>query len=391
MGDTKPSYEELERELVRLKSDLKTAHQKGNEDKQTSFQLFYENSSDALLITSPDGGIHTVNPAGCKLFGWSEEEICKGGRNLLVDLTDKSLPEALKKRQKSGYVEGELIFKKKDGTRFIGEYSSKIFTNSTGLLRTSMIVRDITDRKKAESLLKDKQRKLKELNTTKDKLFSIVAHDLRGPFNNLKGLAELIITRLAQNNIEKAQEYAGLIASSAKRSLTLLENLLQWAQAQTGDLSFRPEKIILSEIIKDIIELKRPLLVPKNISINYKPSHELIVYADNNMFRLVMRNLISNSIKFTDAGGYINIKTDHKDDYVEISVSDTGVGMNKKQIRNLFDITKISTSLGTAGEKGSGLGLVICKEFVDRHGGEIWATSEEGVGTEFTVRFPLSQ
>ncbi len=391
MDDIKQYCKELEQELIHLKSELEASKKRENEiiAKETMFGLFYANSSDALLITSPDGGIHAANPAACEMFAWSEAEICKGGRNLLVDLEDKSLAKALKKREDTGYVEGELIFVRKGGEKFIGEFTSNVFTNSEGLARTSMIIRDISERKKADQLLREREQKLIELNNTKDKLFSIIAHDLRSPFNNLKGLSELIITNIEQNKISKVEEYANMISSSAKNSIILLENLLKWAQSQTGQLSFEPEKIILSSLILSTIELKEPLWKTKDITIEYDSSEDLQAYADENMFRLVLRNLISNAVKFTKPGGLIRITTDYTKDHVEISVADNGVGMSQKKLENLFDIFSNKSTAGTAQEKGSGLGLVICEEFVKKNGGEIWATSEEGKGSDFRFTLPV--
>jgi len=391
MSDFNQHYKELEEEVIHLKNELEACKKREQEvrDQETIFRLFYENSSDALLITSPDGSIHSVNKAGCDLFGWTEEEIYKGGRDLLVDSSQESLKKALQKRKEEGYVEGELIFVKKGGIKFIGEYTSNVFTNSEGLKRTSMIIRDVTKRKEAERIIKESEKKLCELNNTKDKLFSIIAHDIRGPFNNLKSLSELILKQLRNNEIAKAKEYATLISSSTRSGIILLENLLNWSQSQTGQLSFDPKKIDINEVMLNVIELKKPLWHSKEIIIDFIPKDGISAHADENMLRLILRNLISNAVKFTHRGGNITINATPNEHFIKVSVSDNGVGMNKEKLESLFDISKINSTAGTDKEKGSGLGLLICKEFVDRNGGEIWAESTEGNGTEFSFTLPM--
>ncbi len=241
----------------------------------------------------------------------------------------------------------------------------------------------------AKEKAEENEIQLKELNATKDKLFSIIAHDLRSPFNSILGFSSLLIDEIKEINSEKPTEYINLINSAVNNTLILLDNLLSWAKSQTGQIVFKPEEINLTSVIYKIIELSNSIAEIKNISLNHNPSDEIEVYTDQNMLKTVLRNLISNAIKFTQPGGNINVFAISKQNQVEITISDDGVGMNKETINILFKIDTNYTTTGTANEEGSGLGLVLCKEFVEKLGGNIWVESEEGKGSDFKFTLPL--
>jgi len=230
--------------------------------------------------------------------------------------------------------------------------------------------------------------KLEELNLTQNKLFSIIAHDLRNPFNNILGLSELLL----ENDTDKSEseEYIELIKSTAKNTLNLLDNLLNWAKSQTGDLGFVPKKIGLSKVIFETIELTASLAKSKNISLNFSPINDTELYTDRNILGTILRNLISNAIKFTNQGGCINILATTNVHQIEISISDNGVGMSEETISKIFDTSTTMTSLGTENEGGSGLGLVLCREFVKKLGGHLWVESEVGKGSNFKFTLPLN-
>jgi len=254
--------------------------------------------------------------------------------------------------------------------------------------RYILLVKNITDRKNAEQALKESEAQLRELNAAKDKLFSIIAHDLRSPFNHILGFSELLIENVKNYEVAKSEKYLGIINSSAQNTLVLLDNLLNWAKSQAGQVKFNPEKVVLSSIIQEIFELSNSSAKNKNISLNHIPSEEIVVLADPNMIKTVLRNLISNAIKFTNSNGKINVTALQNDNFIEIAVSDDGVGMKDETLKNLFDISTNITTKGTANEKGSGLGLILCKEFVEKHGGKIWVESEEGKGSIFYFTLP---
>ena len=230
--------------------------------------------------------------------------------------------------------------------------------------------------------------KLNILNATKDKLFSIIAHDLRSPFNSITGLSELLNYSADDKDFEEVKSLAEMIHTSSQSALILLDNLLNWARSQTGQIKFNPETLELKPIIEELFELLKPTAALKHISLNHDSSIETEIYADENMLKTVLRNLISNAIKFTETNGKIDIFSKNLDNQVETTVSDDGVGMNKGAQDQLFKLDISLITSGTTNEKGSGLGLLLCKEFVEKHGGRIWVKSDPGKGSAFTFSLP---
>lgn len=228
---------------------------------------------------------------------------------------------------------------------------------------------------------------LTKLNSDKDRFIAILAHDLRGPFNGFMGLSELLKNNISLYDQKKIESMAILINKSARNSYNLLEDLLKWTQS--GKLPYGPQQLNLTNICAGIIETINPLAGEKNIALNNFVAEGITIFADVNMLKTVLRNLISNAIKFTKSGGKINIYSAQDQLNITITVSDNGVGIDIETLNKLFDISQKFTLKGTANEKGSGLGLLLCKEFVEKHGGKIWAESEEGKGSHFKFSLPL--
>ncbi len=249
---------------------------------------------------------------------------------------------------------------------------------------------DITKKIEAEQALKERESQLEQLNDAKDKFFSIIAHDLRSPFNTILGFSDLLSNNAKTYDTERIVKFSADINSAAVNTLALLDNLLNWAKSQTGQITFKPVKLNLQPIIVQTIKDLNPMAKFKNISLNYTQSEDIEVYADLNMFKTILRNLISNAIKFTNSRGTIEVNAMRKDNFIEIAVSDNGVGMSEETLNKLFTIHANEKTLGTANEKGSGLGLILCKEFVEKHDGKIWAESEIGKGSYFKFTLPLN-
>lgn len=267
-------------------------------------------------------------------------------------------------------------------------FSISVYSSKIG--EFLVIFNNITEHKQSEQALIESESRLIELNNTKDILYSIIAHDLRSPFNSILGFSDLLINTTESEGFEKIQKFSSLIYSTARNTLVLLDNLLDWEKTQTGQINFNPEKLNLSTVIKNVIKIKTSNAIIKNISLNFNPSN-IAVFADQNMLKTVLRNLISNAIKFTNLNGEININTIQSQDYCEISILDNGVGMDSEKCNNLFKIDINVTTKGTEGEKGSGLGLLLCKEFVEKNKGKIIAESELGKGSNFMFTLPLSK
>ena len=232
------------------------------------------------------------------------------------------------------------------------------------------------------------EEELRLLNATKDKFFSIIAHDLKNPFNSLLGFSDLLKNDYDSYSEEEIKRFIGIIHESSKHGFDLLENLLQWSRSQTGRIAFLPEVVSLKDIIKGCVDLLKTTADKKGIKIYTDMNDDLEVFGDIEMLSTVFRNLISNAIKFTPQGGRIKIKARQSNKTVAVSVIDTGVGIPEEKIPDLFRIDKQVSTFGTGNEKGTGLGLILCKEFIDKHRGKIKVSSERKNGSEFKVLLP---
>lgn len=253
------------------------------------------------------------------------------------------------------------------------------------------VVRDITERKKSDDLLKESEIRLRELNASKDKFFSIIAHDLKTPFNAILGFSDLLAEKTKDKDYEDIEDLAGLIQTSAERTMNLLMSLLDWARSQTGKVKFEPKTIPVSKVVNETIDSLKDVAVNKSIGVNVEISENDKFYADEAMAGTVLRNLLSNAIKFTNMGGKINLSARKENGVTLFKVQDNGVGIEKQYLDKLFRIDEGYSQPGTLNEKGTGLGLVICKEFVEKHGGHIWAESEPGKGSTFCFTFPVKK
>ena len=230
---------------------------------------------------------------------------------------------------------------------------------------------------------------LRQLNKTKDKLFSIIAHDLKNPFNSIIGFTELMIENSSEYSEEKRLKFLKIIKGSTSKAFSLLDNLLIWANSQSGNLDFNPQKINLKQIVSDVISLLEIQAINKDIKILNSVSNNLFVEADKNMLDTILRNLISNAIKFTEIRGEIQISSSTNSNFVEIKVKDNGIGISQGDIDNLFRIEVKHSNIGTANEQGSGLGLILCKDFVEKNNGNLWVESTINEGSEFKFTLPV--
>jgi len=247
---------------------------------------------------------------------------------------------------------------------------------------------EITNRKRAEEALKENEWLLREANAQKDKFFSIIAHDLRSPFNSILGLSHLIVDQLKEKDYDGLEEYANILLQSSQRAMNLLVNLLEWTRSKTGRIEYNPEYFELVDFIEETTPLFEDIARQKSITINRSLPSYVPVFADKHMIDTVLRNLISNAVKFTRQGGEVTISAARKQGEVYISVKDNGVGISKNRIEKLFRIDESESTKGTANEQGTGLGLILCKEFVEKHGGRIWVESVIDSGSAFTFTIP---
>lgn len=248
----------------------------------------------------------------------------------------------------------------------------------------------LTQLNQQNQIITGQNQELSLTNSEKDKLFSIIAHDLKGPFQSILGFTELFRDEGVRMEPEEIRKISGLLHYSASRTAQLLDDLLNWARLQQGRIAFSPEPMLVGQMLDFIGELMQEKAQQKNIQIVSKLPENLSLKADKEMLKTILRNLLSNALKFSHPGGKVVISAMSENGYVKVSVSDSGIGVPADKIENLFSIGNEHIMPGTANEKGTGLGLVLCREFVEKHGGRIWVNSVEGEGSTFTFTIPLN-
>jgi signal transduction histidine kinase len=280
----------------------------------------------------------------------------------------------------------ELIPNFTDPTsRWIDSLSTAVYSSFFIFLIVRFLLNQYSiERDKAE----ENGEKLLQLNDDKDRFISILSHDLKSPFNTLVGFSNVLKEDVRKLSIDQIEEIANDINKSARTTYNLLEEILIWARAQQGKFPFNPQSVNLLSICDYVVEIHEPNATSKGIDLKCSVPAGLIISADSDMLKTVLRNLVSNAIKFTNTKGTILINAVRNSGHVIISVSEDGVGIRPENLSKLFSISQVLSTPGTANESGTGLGLLLCKEFVERHGGKIWAESEFGKGSKFSFTIP---
>lgn len=287
-----------------------------------------------------------------------------------------------------GNIKGKFLF--------LDVHKAPILDERGNLLGVVGTGRDVTLTKQLENeklnaleLLQKSEDDLRRINAEKDKFFSVIAHDLKSPFNVFLGFTEMMVDDLPSMTLSQIQEIAFSLRQSATNLYQLLENLLEWSLMQRDITRFDPKPFLLNPKIKESLQLVLESASNKEIEFSNTVSEDIQVYADENMLKSIIRNLATNALKFTSKGGKITIVAmSGNDNGVEVSIMDTGIGMNNDMLDKLFRLDEYTSRKGTDGELSTGLGLLLCKDFVEKHGGEIWAESEVGKGSVFHFNIP---
>jgi signal transduction histidine kinase len=238
-------------------------------------------------------------------------------------------------------------------------------------------------------LMKEYSEQIQQLNENKDKFFSIIAHDLRAAFHGILGFSEVLDTEFDELDTDAIRKIASYLNHSSQSTFKLLENLLEWAMLENGSMRFRPKETRLESIIDTIVTGLDLSANQKNLKIDFQIDSNLMIWADIYMMRSLFHNLVSNAIKFTDRGGQIVISQTMVDQTIHICIEDNGTGMSEQQVQDLFKVETSRSTKGTLGEVGTGLGLLLCKQFIEQHGGSISVKSELGLGSKFLLTLPL--
>jgi PAS domain S-box-containing protein len=356
------------------------------EENEKKFRALSENSEDHITRINRQHRFIYINMAGIKAMGIAAENILgKSYRD--IGIYNEEQTSMFEKTIKEVFVTKQPQFKQysletENGMTY---YDWRLFpelNDKNEVISVLGVSHDIT-------LLKQSEIELIRLNADKDLFMSILAHDLKNPFNTILGFSGLLVEELRTYDLDTIEEQIGIIHSTAQKTYDLFEDLLLWTKSQSGKLEFSPRKIDFVKTCQETIDKIRTNALAKNISVNYSSSEGILLWADENMLKTVLRNLLSNAIKFTNPGGQINIWTQQTPSNLTVTVFDNGVGIAPEIVNNIFRLSNRITTTGTANEKGTGLGLLLCKDFVEKHGGKIWVESVIGKGSEFKFTLPI--
>lgn len=352
-----------------------------------------------FMVEAPSGKPLVANDMALKLLG----------RGILPDASRQNLSDVYKAYKtgsrvpyppeempillgingKSAHVNDMMVIRP-DGSEIYLEIFGTPVMDQQGKIWASLVsFFDITERKRAEEIILGKNEELQKINGEKDKFFSIIAHDLRSPFNGFLGLTEIMAEGLERMTLDEIQSIAVAMRNSAANLYRLLGNLLEWSRMQRGLTTFNPKSFILMPKISECMFFALEAVNKKEISITFDVPENLEVFADSEMLGGIMRNLVTNAMKFTHRGGSILVSAKPvSGNLVEISVKDSGIGMSQNMVDNLFRLDVNTNRKGTEGETSTGLGLMICRDFVEKNGGKLWAESEERKGSTFRFTLP---
>ena len=370
-------------------TERKQAERAMKESEEKYHFLFDNNPQPMFIFDLETLAFLEVNNPAIKHYGYTRAEFLS---MKLTDIRPDEDIEAMLKDielNKQAYnPAGEWRHIKKNGELIFVEITSYSMVFN-GRNARNVLVHDVTARKMAEEVIKCKNEELQKINAEKDKFFSIIAHDLRSPFNGFLGLTEILAEGLPQMTLDEIQQIAVAMRNSAANLFHLLGNLLEWSRMQRGLTTFLPISVSLMSKIKENMVLTHEAANKKGITINYNVPADLEVFADSDMLGSIIRNLMTNAVKFTSSGGSIFVSAKAvSDNLVHILIKDTGIGMKQTLIGNLFHLDVDTNRKGTEGESSTGLGLMICKDFIEKNGGQLWIESEEGKGSTFSFSLP---
>ncbi|MDP2339218.1 MAG: PAS domain S-box protein [Bacteroidota bacterium] len=356
-------------------------------ESRESYRNLTELAVDGILIGSNEGFIIDANSCICTMSGKSREELI--GLHISNSIfTPESLilvPLRFDLLKKGEVVISERNILRPDGTEITIEMHTKMMPNEI----YQAILRDISHQKQYEAEIQIKNEELRKTNDEKDRFLSIIAHDLKNPFGAIIGFSDLMLKKFYELDDETLLKGLKTIESASTHAYKLLENLLIWSQNQTGLRQFSPERLNLKTQVAESLSMVESAAISKGISIVVSVNKKLQLFADKNMIDSILRNLISNAIKFSHKGQKVKVKAFELDHKLHISVTDKGVGISPQRLSAIFEIDKRTNTTGTEDEQGTGLGMILCKGFVNKHNGEIWVESTPGKGSIFTISFPL--
>jgi PAS domain S-box-containing protein len=373
----------------KIEHELRTSEMK--------YRELFDNANDFIITTDLEGNITNANRTLLNYLKTDIDGITNFNVYDYVSDDNKEFVFGLKDKILAGQLDASFEVNALDFDRKPVTYEIKasLINEDDKPVGIQCVFSDVTQSKEARIKLEKYNKNLLELNKTKDKFFSIIAHDLRNPYSSMIGFSELLLEDLEKLTMDEIRDSLKIIRNSAKNSLNLLENLLAWSRLETGRMHFDPTKVVLTDLVDEVVNVLFSLAYRKKIEINNMVESYVILSSDKNMLNTILNNLVMNAIKFTPIGGEINIyatkmatDTESGKDFYKISVADTGIGMDSEFCRQLFTQNKPVSNPGTEKEQGTGLGLLLSREMVERHGGKIYAESTPGKGSVFSFLIP---
>ncbi len=355
-------------------------------------------TDNVVIILDEDGNFEWVNNSFTRVYGYTLDQfIEERGKNMLEGSHNPEIKDILAKCRDSGKtVRYQTETMDKDcNVIWTQSTLTPVLNSEKQIIRFVAVDTDITAVKKAQDMVNTQKAEielqrdqLEKANITKDKFFSIIAHDLKNPFHSIMGFTDLLIKNYNDFEDTKKKEFLGLINESSQYANNLLDNLLHWSRTQTDRIKYSPIKFDLHSLVNEIQHMLHGNAEKKQLALLNLVPEASYVYADKNMIHTVLRNMVSNSIKFTPAEGTISVEAVPEKDFIQVNVKDNGVGIPMDKQGKLFNFEEFHSTSGTAGEPGTGLGLIICFEFIKKHGRELSFSSESGKGTTFTFILP---
>ncbi len=361
---------------------------------ESKYRVLVENSLQAMLIIQ-EGKLIFANSRMEELTQYKFVELADKQNDWIKSLIHQEDFERVKRNieqainKKKTPARNEYKYIRKDGSiRWIETLGSIVDYNEKPAILVVAI--DITERKQGESVLVESAQQLRKANAMKDKFFSIIAHDLKNPFSVILGFSHLLYEAYDNFDEKQRKSFIKNICEASENTFKLLQNLLEWSKTQTDKIEFKPSYINIHELVSENVSVLKATTVGKKIKIVNKIAEGAAAWADENMVKTILRNLLTNAVKFTHSGGTVDITATNSDKYIEISVTDTGIGIEPENCRRLFRIDEQYKTSGTNNEEGSGLGLILCKEFVEKNNGKIRVESKFGKGSSFKFTLPIN-
>ncbi|MEA3445050.1 MAG: PAS domain-containing sensor histidine kinase, partial [Bacteroidota bacterium] len=355
--------------------------------------MVVQKTDNAVMIMDEAGNIEWVNDAFVKMYGYTLDDFHRElGKNMIQLSTHPQIEQIIKNCiSEHTTIFYDSMIRSKAGKAIYAQTTITPVLDEKGKVSKLLAIdSNITDIKNAQQKIQLQRDELESLNATKDRFFAIIAHDLKNPFTSLLSLSQSLSENFMDFEPAELDEFLKRVNKSAWQIFNLLENLLTWSRSQTGKLDFMPQKVNIAEALNTTYNLLLATAGKKQIDFSVSCEPGLFMFVDNNMLMTVLRNLTHNAIKFTNQGGKVKLSVEKINDaFIQFIVEDNGIGLSKEDQEKLFRIDIKTKAIGKSKEKGTGLGLILCKEFIQKNGGDLHIESNEGEGSRFIFTVPV--